>query len=328
VVSPIVLLLAVALDRIVGDSPAFYRYFPHPVNLMTIYFRWAENGFNRAGLTEKQQTQFGAGILILFTVSLVALAILVEYLGGIYLPGFVVTAVVIWLASTMISMNSLLEGVQAVQMPLAHSDINAARAGFRDFNHENADECDKGELVTKTLKAGIRYFAEGVVAPIFWLAVLGLPGLVFFTAISIAAAGAHRRDDDRSAFYGFALTFHGPMLWIPAQITAALIALSALADGLKWMRAGFRGWRKSMMRETELPYLGALSGTLDLNLSLSLNRRASDSHKSESEIARTDAMLGDINNMISLLERAWTILLCLAFVIVFLDAFLFEGVFV
>lgn len=71
-------------------------------------------------------------------------------------------------------------------------------------------------------------FAEGLVAPVFWFVLLGLPGMFGFLAIS-RTARLLPEHDLRFAFFGMvASRLNEALGWIPVRLAAILVALSAL----------------------------------------------------------------------------------------------------
>jgi adenosylcobinamide-phosphate synthase len=111
-------------------------------------------------------------------------------------------------------------------------------------------------------------FSEGVVAPAFWFAVGGLPGLIAYKAINTADSMVGHRSERYLAFGWASARLDDLLNLVPARISGVLIALVARAGG-----GSLRLALATMTRDASLhrsPNAGwpeaAMAGALDVAL--------------------------------------------------------------
>src|SRR5690606_17663210 len=69
--------------------------------------------------------------------------------------------------------------------------------------------------------------SDGLVAPVFWLLLGGLPGILVYKAVNTADSMVGHRTDRYREFGWASARFDDLLNWIPARLTALLIAGSA-----------------------------------------------------------------------------------------------------
>ncbi|UTW55932.1 adenosylcobinamide-phosphate synthase CbiB [Kordiimonas sp. SCSIO 12610] len=331
--SPILVLAAIAIDRIVGDPAWLYSKIPHPVSIMAKFLMMGEKGFNRPALTRKQRKQFGGFVFGLYVLSFVAVALLIEHLVMYFLPGFIGTVIVALLASSLIAVTSLLEHVQRVQMPIMLDDLETARTEVSKIVGRDTSELDKNGVIRAAIESLAENFSDGVVAPIFWFVIFGFPGLVFYKAVNTADSLIGHENDRYRDFGYFAAKTDDVVNYIPARLTGLLLSLAALTDGIAKMRAGIR----IMLRDADKhasPNAGwpeaAMAGILDIKLGGPRRYKGEvvDGAWFGDEQERDTMMASDITRGLDIVERSWSVILFALIIIIFVSNLLLEGVFI
>lgn len=144
-------------------------------------------------------------------------------------PGLAI--VVIW-GATGLAARSLFDHVSAVARPLASGDLPAARLAVSMIVGRDVEAMDEGGVATAALESLAESFCDGVVAPVFWFVVGGLPGLFVYKAVNTADSMIGHMEPRWRAFGWATARTDDVMNWIPARIAGALIALG-----------GWQGWR-------------------------------------------------------------------------------------
>ena len=144
-------------------------------------------------------------------------------------PGLAI--VVIW-GATGLAARSLFDHVRAVAKPLASGDLPAARLAVSMIVGRDVEAMDEGGVATAALESLAESFCDGVVAPVFWFVVGGLPGLFVYKAVNTADSMIGHMEPRWRAFGWAAARADDVMNWIPARIAGCLIALG-----------GWQGWR-------------------------------------------------------------------------------------
>ena len=120
---------------------------------------------------------------------------------------------------------------------------------------------DENGVARAAIESLAESFCDGVAAPLFWLLLLGLPGVWAYKAVNTADSLIGHREARWRAFGWAAARFDDLLNWIPARLAGALICL-----------AGGGGWRilRRYARKHASPNAGwpeaAMAGVLGLRL--------------------------------------------------------------
>ncbi len=263
-----ILLVAFLLDAAWGDPPWLYRRLPHPVALLGRVLEWGEPRWNRAGLGDS--ARFWRGLLfVLAAVALAsALGWAVERLGTAVPGGWILEAV---LASTLIAFRGLHDHVRAVAeaLDLGLDRIRDARAAVAHIVGRDPARLDAPGVARAAAESLAENFSDGVVAPLFWFALLGLPGLCAYKAVNTLDSMIGQRNPRFEHFGKAAARLDDAVNWVPARLAGLLlVAAAALLPEASARGAWRTAWRDA--RQHRSPNAGwqeaALAGALGFAL--------------------------------------------------------------
>ena len=204
------LILAMLLDAAVGEPKAIYNRVPHPAVLMGRLIGWADNRFN---LGEDRRRN---GIL-----TMVALAIGALILGKL-LAAFGPLVEILVLAA-LLAQRSLVDHVRDVGNALRLSEGDGRMMVARIVGRDTS-AMDGPAISRAAIESAAENFSDGVIAPIFWFALLGLPGLLLYKITNTADSMIGYRTERHRDFGWAAARFDDLLNLIPARLTAVLIA--------------------------------------------------------------------------------------------------------
>ena len=170
----LLLLLGMAIDAMFGDMPAVFAHIPHPIVLVGRAIAFFDRKLNRPSRSERSRRERG----IVTTVVLVAAAAAVGYAldwscsGSLLGAGLEALVIGILLAG-----RSLYEHVAAVAVALEWGGLPAGRAAVRHIVGRDPASLDAHGVARAAIESLAENFSDGVVAPVFWYLLLGLPGL-------------------------------------------------------------------------------------------------------------------------------------------------------
>ncbi len=218
-------LLAMLIELCVGYPQALLRAIGHPVTWIGSLIEALDRLLNRD--TTEPATRRRAGIiailLVLVIVGILATVVQHELLR---LPfGLVITAVP---ASSLIAQRSLHQHVAAVAAALDGGDLAAARAAVSHIVGRDTETLDAAGIARAAIESLAENFSDGVVAPVLWLAVAGLPGAALYKAINTADSMIGHRTPRHAAF-GWAAARLDDLVNLPASRLAALLLIGAAA---------------------------------------------------------------------------------------------------
>ena len=89
-------------------------------------------------------------------------------------------------ASTLIAQRSLYEHVARVARALESGDLEARPRSSIAYRRPRHGELDEAGVARAAIESLAENFSDGVVAPVFWMLVGGLPGAAIYKAINTA----------------------------------------------------------------------------------------------------------------------------------------------
>jgi adenosylcobinamide-phosphate synthase len=257
-----VVLAAMLLDAVIGDPPAVWRRIPHPVVWIGRLIGALESRLNVGPMRRAK------GIVAMIVVVLVA-GLVGGAISSALMPfdwGWIVEAVVM---SILIAQKSLLQHVRAVMHPMIAGDTDTARSALGLIVGRDTSNLDEAGIV----RAGIETLAEnasdGVIAPIFWGALFGLPGIMIYKAVNTADSMIGHRDERYGEFGWAAARLDDLLNLVPARLAGLLISAAALvipgASATGAVRIMLRDARKHASPNAGYPEAAA-AGALGLRL--------------------------------------------------------------
>ena len=278
----LVLLLAMAIDAVVGDPAWLYRWVPHPVEILGRLIAFVEARWNRPLLSEDARARLGATS----AMAIIAGAFAVGWGAGYGLrelpQGWLVEAA---LVSSLIAFRTLDDRVRAVAAALPAS-LAGGREAVSHIVGRDLDTLDSHGVARASIESLAESFSDGVVAPVFWYVVLGLPGLLAYKAVNTMDSMIGYRTPRHEAFGRAAARADDVANWVPARIAGRLIALAAYVlpdfDGKRAFQVMFKAARQHASPNAGWPE-GAMAGALDVALA---------GPRSYDGISRDDAWIG------------------------------------
>ncbi|MGO4711764.1 adenosylcobinamide-phosphate synthase CbiB [Bradyrhizobium sp. 2TAF24] len=222
--SLLVVLGALAFDALLGDPDWLWRRLPHPIILIGRTIGALDRALNHE--TQSPAWRRVAGILTVAV--LVAAALLIGYLIDIALRALPAGSLFVALiAAIFIAQRSLYEHVAAVAAAFASGGLTEARRAVSMIVGRDTLQLDDSGVCRAAIESCAENFSDGVVAPVFWLALLGLPGLVAYKVINTADSMIGHRTARHEAFGWAAARFDDLVNLIPARLAGLLVALAA-----------------------------------------------------------------------------------------------------
>jgi adenosylcobinamide-phosphate synthase len=216
--------VALALDGLLGWPNGVYLRIGHPVTWLGRLIAALDARWNRKDHKPLVRRAAGAvaAMVVIALASLLALAVQVAiHPVGIRL---VLLGVFAW---PFLAVRSLYQHVAAVVRPLQAKDMGEARRAVSMIVGRDPSQLDEAGIARAAIESLAENTCDGVVAPIFWGVLLGLPGIVGYKAINTLDSMIGHRTGRHEAFGWAAARIDDLANFIPARLTAALFALVA-----------------------------------------------------------------------------------------------------
>jgi adenosylcobinamide-phosphate synthase len=217
------LLLALALDALAGDPAWLYRRLPHPVVLIGRALEALERRWLDPAAPATMQRRRGlAASLIVIAASAAA---------GLGLQAFCLALPWGWLAlaipmSTLLAWRGLDEHVASVACGLERS-LAEGRLAVAEIVGRDPESLDAPAVARAAIESAAENFSDGVIAPLFWGLLLGLPGMLAYKAINTTDSMIGHLSPRFSQFGRFAARLDDAANWLPARLAALLLLLAA-----------------------------------------------------------------------------------------------------
>ena len=216
---------ALLIEALFGYPQPLYRLIGHPVTWIGAMITRLDRLLNRPAQSFILRRMLGVTALLLLLVTTGGIAIVAERLLSLHEAGLLA---VILLAATLPAQRSLYEHVAAVAEALETGGLVAGRRSVAMIVGRNTEVLDEAGVSRAAIESLAENFSDGVVAPLFWTAILGLTGGVLYKAANTADSMIGHKSEKYRAF-GWAAARFDDVINLPASRLAALwIILAAL----------------------------------------------------------------------------------------------------
>jgi adenosylcobinamide-phosphate synthase len=215
--------LALLIERLAGYPVALLRAIGHPVTWMGRVIGWMELRFNDG--RDSAVVRRNGGILTLAV--LLAITFLVSsalvWLVNLFPFGWVAEALI---ASTLLAQKELGRAVRAVADALDRS-LPEGRQAVSEIVGRDPEKLDEAGVSRAAIESLAESSADGVVAPLFWMLLFGLPGIALYKAINTADSMIGHKTPRYREFGWASAKLDDLVNWIPSRLTALAIAGAA-----------------------------------------------------------------------------------------------------
>ncbi|PTX57513.1 adenosylcobinamide-phosphate synthase [Litoreibacter ponti] len=287
------LALAMVLDAIFGEPKWLWDRVPHPAVLMGRLISFGEARLNR-GANRRAK---GVGLIVALVAGAVILGLGLSALGPL---------VEIVVAAILLAQRSLSDHVVDVARGLRRSLEEGRRMVARIVGRD-VEALDASGVARSAIESAAENLSDGVIAPIFWFVVAGLPGMLAYKIINTADSMIGYRTEKFEDFGWAAARLDDVVNWPAARLTTLLISLFHLSGtavdvarrDARLHRSPNAGWPEA-----------AMAGVLGVALS---GPRSYDGEIRDEPFVNADGRRildsSDIDVAVAVLWRAWALAL-------------------
>lgn len=254
------MLIACLLDIVIGWPNWLYARIGHPVTWIGALIGALVSRLNTGSDTRRFWTGAVTTVFVVFLVGGLASIlqdILPENPMGLILGGA--------LAWPLVAVRSMHDHVYAVQNPLSEGDLTGARHAVSMIVGRDPTKLDEAGVARSALESLAENTSDGIVAPVFWGAVAGLPGIAVYKAINTLDSMIGHRNDRFEQFGKVAARLDDLVNLIPARLTGLLFAAVSTAP-VRAIRVILSGASRHRSPNAGWPE-GAMAGALNVRLS-------------------------------------------------------------
>jgi adenosylcobinamide-phosphate synthase len=216
--------LALLADRLFGYPDRLLAAIGHPVMWIGRLIDFLDERWNRRVRSAAERRRAGiAALVVIVAVSWIT-ASMVQGLLGHSVVGIVILAFV---AGSLIAQKSLQAHVEAVADALERDGLEAGRSAVSMIVGRDPDTLGEAGVSRAAIESLAENFSDGVVAPAFWLAALGLPGAAAYKAVNTADSMIGHMSERHHDFGWASARFDDLVNWPAARLTALLVVAAA-----------------------------------------------------------------------------------------------------
>jgi adenosylcobinamide-phosphate synthase len=261
----LILLGALAIDALMGDPAWLWRRLPHPVVWIGIAIGALDRSLNRERFSRQERRLGGVFAIAMLAAASGAAgyfadAVLREVPAGEAFLAFV--------AAVFLAQRGLYEHVARVHAAFIEDGLPSARNAVAMIVGRDPSTLDENGVCRATIESCAENFSDGVVAPAFWFAVFGLPGLLIYKMVNTADSMIGHRTARHEAFGWAAARLDDLLNLVPARLSGLLLGANAPVSDGRIVEALAVMWRDA--RKHRSPNAGwpesAMAGALGIAL--------------------------------------------------------------
>lgn len=310
------MVVAMAVDAVLGWPAWLFTWIGHPVTWLGRLIGAIDGAWNRASDPPTVRRAAGvAGALLVIALS-VALGWALQSLLQWVLPWEWVQVVTVGvLAWPLVALRSLHDHVSAVAKPLRAGDIAAARDAVSRIVGRDPAVLNEAGIARAAIESLAENASDGIVAPVFWGALFGLPGILGYKAINTLDSMIGHRSERHEAFGWAAARIDDVANFIPARLTGFLFvllaprrseALSCMTRDARRHRSPNAGWPEA-----------AMAGALGVRLSGPRIYHGSTTNEPWLNEGARDPLAADIGEGLTVYSRAMLLLAAVLAILAF-----------
>jgi adenosylcobinamide-phosphate synthase len=260
--------LALAIEACAGYPRWLYKAIGHPVTWIGALIAVLDARLNREDWPFARRRVAGFAAL---AVILAAAGGCAHVLGLVLavLPRPFSLAASALIASSLIAQRSLYSHVLAVADALDHEGLEAGRTAVAAIVGRDVGNLDESGIARAAIESLAENFSDGIVAPVFWLALGGLVGGACYKAVNTADSMIGHRTARHGAFGYSGAKLDDLLNLVPARLSVVWVGAAAcVVPGASPPGAVRTAWRDASGRAS--PNAGwpeaAFAGALGLRL--------------------------------------------------------------
>ncbi|WP_409189391.1 adenosylcobinamide-phosphate synthase CbiB [Bradyrhizobium sp. RDM4] len=295
--------VAMAVDALLGWPSWLFARIGHPVTWLGRLIAAVDSAWNRSSDPPALRRAAGtAGALVVIALA----AALGWALQSLLTWGWMRLVLVGMLAWPLVALRSLHDHVAAVAIPLLAGDIAAAREAVSRIVGRDPAALDQAGIARAAIESLAENASDGIVAPVLWGALFGLPGILGYKAINTLDSMIGHRTERHEAFGWAAARIDDVANFIPARLTGFLFvllaprrskALSCMTRDARRHRSPNAGWPEA-----------AMAGALGVRLSGPRIYHGSITSEPWLNEAARDPLAADIVHGLTIYRRAMVLL--------------------
>jgi adenosylcobinamide-phosphate synthase len=253
------MMVAMVADALLGWPNRLFARMGHPVTWLGGLIAALDAWWNRESDVPWIRRAAGIAAALLVIALGAGIGWIVQQVIPAGLTGMAILGILAW---PFVAFRSLYDHVAAVRDPLRAGDVEAARRKVAMIVGRDPNQLEAAGIARAAIESLAENASDGVVAPVFWGVLFGLPGIIGYKAVNTLDSMIGHRTTRHEAFGWAAARIDDIANFVPARLTGLLfVALAGSEkrlDALSCMRKDARHHRSINAGWPEAAMAGAL----------------------------------------------------------------------
>lgn len=209
-----ILVLALLLDALLGEPEWLWSRIPHPVVVIGSMIERLDNALNQGSMRKLK------GILVV---------VLLVILGGVfgyffqYFSAYAGQLPTMIFAAILIAHRTLVDHISDVGFAL-RSSLQEGRDAVANVVSRDTKDMTEPQVARAAIESAAENMSDGVVAPVFWFLIGGLPGLIIYKIVNTLDSMIGYKNETYADFGWASARLDDLLNFVPARITAYIMA--------------------------------------------------------------------------------------------------------
>ncbi|MDR0313726.1 MAG: adenosylcobinamide-phosphate synthase CbiB [Treponema sp.] len=223
-----IIIAAFTLDCIIGDPQNPF----HPMRLIGKGINLGIGAYRKASI-RNPVVQFIAGLILSLIIIFLSYVVIKLLTWGFYrINYFIGMAVEAVICYFLIAAKALKDESMKVYSSLTAGDIEAARKNLSFIVGRDTQNLNQPSIVKAAVETVAENLSDGVIAPLIFILIGGAPLGMAYKAINTLDSMIGYRNDEFEYFGKFAARLDDIVNFIPSRISALLMLLGSVFNGM------------------------------------------------------------------------------------------------
>ena len=215
-----VLALAIIMDILIGEPPATI----HPVVWIGKLIKYLKN------LSFGNKRIFGI-FMVIITAGFSLLAGAVVVISSSYISETFYLLLAAYFLKSTFSFRMLLTSARQIKSQLESGSLNNAKKDLKALVSRDTTNLDKSHLTSAVIESVSENFVDGIVSPLFFYLILGLPGALVYKAVNTLDSMIGYKNKEFIELGWASARLDDILNWIPARLSLIFIFAGSLFTG-------------------------------------------------------------------------------------------------
>ena len=218
----LIIFFSVCIDIFFGWPKVLINSIGHPIIWVGKLINFLDLLLNKDSFNPSFRYFFGILTLLTTTILCVFLAISIVNYTNHYKYNFLFLIVLIW---PFIAINSMYSHIKDIIDDLERGNIKAARFSTSKIVSRDTESLSEKELIRASLESLSENTSDGIIAPIFWALLFGLPGIVAYKVVNTLDSMIGYKNHKYNYFGWASAKLDDLINYFPARITSILFLI-------------------------------------------------------------------------------------------------------